>query len=162
MIEDTQTPQPEATDDATNNVSNPEIPLSDFANAARNFVDVDSSNSTDKTDNGEAGKAKRGTVAAVGGLVLAATTIIPLGINATQHQAEYNHDQNQKWSDESNQILQQQEFENGLENGKVTIETPTPAPTETAIPAPKQIDQQEFPPALPLDGDGTIPAPNTH
>lgn len=61
--------------------------------------------------------------------------------NAINNQAEHVNDQNQKWSNETNQNLQRQDFENGLENGKVTIATPTP--TETLLPAPQQIDQKD-------------------
>jgi hypothetical protein len=60
--------------------------------------------------------------------------------------------QNQQWIDEANQTQQRQDFEKGLNNGKVVIETPVRTVTE--IPAPKQIDTNT---QLP-----TLPAPITH
>jgi uncharacterized protein HemX len=63
---------------------------------------------------------------------------------AAEGTAESNEHKNQAWSDQQQADQHRQDFENGLDTGKVTIVTPSSQ--ETVIPSPQQIEPSDQPP----------------
>ena len=73
-----------------------------------------------------------------------------LGADTLDNHIIHEQEQNQQWSNEAEQNAQQIAFENGLNQNKVSIEVaPVPAPTESTLPSPTQLNPEDLPPEIP-------------
>jgi hypothetical protein len=145
--------------------STPETSLDEAGRQAQEMSDADQINIFEKNlkdasqrliASKEQANSVKATALRLATTAAIAAVVLPVGgefvANSVDQYVQNEQKQNQQWINEANQNQQRQDFEQGLDNGKVVIETP--AQTVTEIPAPKQIDTNT---QLP-----TLPAPITH
>lgn len=86
-------------------------------------------------------------VASVALIVGTGVAVGIVGGHAVESQTDHTYNQNKQWSDDANHNTQQQEFDKGLDNGKVTIETtpaPLPVPLQIGIGEASHIDNEQL------------------
>lgn len=80
-------------------------------------------------------KSSKTETAIVAGVIAASLGVVGVGLAAgAENQATSQQDKNAQWNEEAQENQKRIDFENGVQQGSVTIETP--APTVTELPAP--------------------------